>query len=218
MDLTSFTEVSLDFRVTLLTGMHIGSGFGRGKALDDLMVQMPHPETRKLLPCITGSTLKGAISERAPVLMSARGLSTEDYDALHARLFGTGKQPGMLTFRYAHLDDTIAEAARRLDDSARSALTHERTFVSLSRQRRVALAGRLFRIDIADADLVFTGSIRGQLPGDAASDLTWLAAAMRLVTHLGGHKSRGLGRCRIDIDASSPALVPWDAWLGVEAG
>lgn len=211
----SHTLVTLGLRISLLSGLHVGTGFGKGKLLDDLMVQGPHPEVDATLPYIPGSTLKGRLVERARLLGDALGLAQDEYAGVHARLFGNPDRAGSLTFSNAYVERAMAQDIAGIPRSM-AAARHDRSFVSLSRGRRVALDGRLFRIDVADAGLEFRARIHGALPdASAARDLTMLAAAITLVTHIGGHKGRGLGHCRIDIESAEPAILDWDAWLGV---
>jgi CRISPR/Cas system CSM-associated protein Csm3 (group 7 of RAMP superfamily) len=81
----------------------------------------------------------------------------------------------------------------------------------LSRLRGVALEQHLFTVEVVPPHLTFEGRIYGALPDEGRvvtvadrtlpRDLTLLVAACRALTHLGGRKSRGLGRCRLTIPA-----------------
>jgi CRISPR/Cas system CSM-associated protein Csm3 (group 7 of RAMP superfamily) len=84
----------------------------------------------------------------------------------------------------------------------------------LSRQRRVALDKRLFRIELTDHDLTFETRIQGTLPSaHARRDLALLLVALRDLTHLGGHKGRGLGRCQVTLDVVKldETAHPWQS-------
>ena len=85
-------------------------------------------------------------------------------------------------------------------------MSQRQTNVMLSRLRGVALERRLFTVESAPSHLAFTGRIHGHLGGDELAggyprSLCLLVAAMRACTHLGGRKSRGLGRCQLTISS-----------------
>jgi CRISPR/Cas system CSM-associated protein Csm3 (group 7 of RAMP superfamily) len=85
--------------------------------------------------------------------------------------------------------------------------TEHRTNVSISRRRGVAVEQRLFSSEVAARGLEFhakvSGDVEGVLPPldiggvRVPSEIVLLIAAARAVTHIGGSKSRGLGRCAI---------------------
>lgn len=83
-----------------------------------------------------------------------------------------------------------------------------RAGVSLSRRLGTAQPEKLFVIETAPANvedekLGFEGVIEGLLD---RSEIGWLLAALRSITHIGGNKARGLGRIRVDIER----LELWD--------
>ena len=88
-------------------------------------------------------------------------------------------------------------------------ITERRANVMLSRLRGVALERRLFSVEAAPLHVGFTGGIAGHLPDcgrlvtvggqSCPRDLALLVVACQALTHLGGRKSRGLGRCRLTI-------------------
>jgi len=83
-----------------------------------------------------------------------------------------------------------------------------RTGASIDRRLGTAEEQRLFAIEavppqVKDTALVFQGVIEGQL---SREDLGWLVASLRMVTHLGGGKARGLGRVQVEIEE----VQTWD--------
>lgn len=209
----NYVPVSLRLQVTLLSPMHIGSGFGAGKRLDDLMVVGPHPYAMRDLPYIPGSTLKGRLEDQLSLITAAIDVPVID---LHHRLFGSSRDGSTLAFDNAYVENQLAVSLNNTPVNRRVG-NHDRIFVSLHRKRRVARENHLARIDVTDAGMEFQVTIEGWLPESTHQyDMTALAAAARLVTHLGAHKGRGLGHCRIDIRGSRPQLLEWSEWLGVE--
>jgi CRISPR/Cas system CSM-associated protein Csm3 (group 7 of RAMP superfamily) len=191
----------LPLEIHLLSGLHIGTGLGLGQILDDRTVQGPHPMVEgAVLPYIPGSSLKGRLRFHARVIGTV--LFGAAAPTLETILFGDAEQPGGLRFGNAYLADL--PLARRLAETKLEGqqTRSERSFVSLSRQRRVARDERLFRIELSASDLIFATTLEGALPvEEAESALALLLAACAELTHLGGHKGRGLGHCRIETGA-----------------
>jgi CRISPR/Cas system CSM-associated protein Csm3 (group 7 of RAMP superfamily) len=198
--------LQLALEIELKSATHIGTGLGLGQLIDDRIVQGPHPEyPGAIVPYIPGSTLKGRLRhhlrELAPIF---------EQPGVEERLLGNAEQAAALRVSDAHLSDFALVA--RLDPEAAvdsKQANHSRrigtylvrgarSFVSLSRARRVARDERLFRIELAERGLRFRSDISGRLPSsESQRDLALLCAALRELQHLGGHKGRGLGHCRL---------------------
>jgi CRISPR/Cas system CSM-associated protein Csm3 (group 7 of RAMP superfamily) len=203
----TYVSVKVETTITLTTMLHIGTGLGLGQILDDTIVQGPHPHAGHItLPYIPGSSLKGRLRSHVRQLTAFLGWQPEQRSTAEAHLFGFDNRPGGLVFVDAHIQEFLAQSLRneKMPDSAalRALLVRsQRSFVSLSRQRRVALEQRLFRIEMAEPEIPFTFQATGRLPeSDSECDLGLLLAAMCDLTHLGGHKARGCGQCRVSID------------------
>ncbi len=205
--MTEARSLHLQLRVELHSAAHIGTGLGLGQILDDRMVQGPHPQyPNTILPYLPGSTLKGRLRYHL-----RRLAAIFDLPEVEDRLFGSPERLGDLRVADAHLSDTalvgqISEENKEKNEPRPSPLDGylvrgARSFVSLSRGRRVARDERLFRLELAETGLVFSSTIHGALSApEPKRDLALLLAATRDLTHLGGHKGRGLGRCEISID------------------
>lgn len=211
----SIVSARVEVVITLESALHIGTGLGMAQLLDDRIVQGPHADgTAFPVPYLPGASLKGRLRHHARQLSHALGWSTKDRSEAEAALFGFADRPGGLVYTDLHLDRQSAAELLRSDGAALLPLIGrgERSFVSLSRGRRVALSGRLFRLELAEKGLVFAGAIDGYLPAATRErDLGLLLAALRELTHLGGHKGRGLGKCQVEIAAVSldGALREW---------
>jgi CRISPR/Cas system CSM-associated protein Csm3 (group 7 of RAMP superfamily) len=200
----TYFPVQVEATITLTTMLHIGTGLGLGQILDDTIVQGPHPRAGHItLPYIPGSSLKGRLRSLVRQLTAFLGWTPEQRSMAEAHLFGFADRPGGLVFVDAHIEESLAQnlSNEKLSDSAALLVRSERSFVSLSRQRRVALEQRLFRIEMAEPELPFTFRATGRLPEvDSRRDLGLLLAALCDLTHLGGHKARGCGHCRVAIE------------------
>jgi len=198
--------IDLRLTVTLEGALHIGTGLGLAQILDDRIVQGPHPQVEGAeLPYIPGSSLKGRLRYHVRHLSALIGeYQTDAPGTSELRLFGSPIAAAGLIFADAYIAD-VPLARQLAGDRNNPALAplfarSARSFVALSSERRVALDQRLFRLELADRDLVFAADIRGWLDVRAAPyDLALLLAATRDMTHLGGHKGRGLGRCQVDV-------------------
>jgi CRISPR/Cas system CSM-associated protein Csm3 (group 7 of RAMP superfamily) len=197
--------LELHVRIVLQSAAHVGTGLGLGQLLDDRVVQGPHPQfPDALVPYLPGSTIKGRL--RYHLRQLAVIFERPDTEA---KLFGDLERPGDLRVTDAHLSDLgLVELLRTKSSTERSApldtylVRGARSFVQLSRKRRVARDERLFRIELTEAGLTFSGTIYGALHASKPrEDLALLCAAIHDLTHLGGYKGRGLGSCRMHIDS-----------------
>lgn len=202
--------LELNLQIVLQSAAHIGTGLGLGQLLDDRVVQGPHPEIpAAIVPYLPGSTIKGRLRYHLRQLAGMFALPDAD-----TRLFGSGERPGDLRVTDAHLNDLgLVELLRTKPSGSGASATTERSapldaylvrgarsFVQLSRTRRVARDERLFRIELTEAGLTFAGTISGVLrSSEPKRDLALLCAAVRDLTHLGGYKGRGLGLCQMSI-------------------
>lgn len=203
--MAQYEPVSVSLRITLETALHIGTGQGLGPMLDDRIVQGPHPKVPSAdVPLIPGSTLKGRLRHYTHQILPMTKWPSSTCNQIEVALFGSTFAPGLLVFNDAHLEPglvrTIYDKQRNNVDLAPYTILSARSFVSLSRQRRVALDGHLFRIELAERGLSFAADITGNLRDPARPALAVLLAAVCDMTYLGGHKSRGLGACTTTIE------------------
>jgi CRISPR/Cas system CSM-associated protein Csm3 (group 7 of RAMP superfamily) len=207
--------LSLTFAIALQSGLHIGTGYGMASLLDERIIRGPHAiaSSKASLPYIPGSSLKGRLRMHAAQLVPI--LCPKSGAALCRDLFGTAQESGRLFFGDAHLDATDRRAVdqgvenNRQEPIAGALLPYlaieERARVALSLSRRTALEDRLMRFEAASPGLMLSGEVSGWLPRDrAGAGLALLMLAARAVTHIGGHKGRGLG---------SVVIVPQDATI-----
>jgi len=64
----------------------------------------------------------------------------------------------------------------------------------ISRARDVSLEGHLFKTETCIPGIRFTGEIEGEM---MEAERQLVIEAISVITHIGGNKSRGMGRCQI---------------------
>lgn len=211
------SKLELEYRVGLLTPLHIGSGQGIAGIVDATLVRDAAD-----LPQIPGSSIKGKLRDACSSLArwqrlkpkacsSERPCPSTDPCPICA-MYGSTQRAGALWFGNAHLIAELKDYIATHDQDRRKRPFYEsqvRSNVQISRWRGIAQQQLLFTTEIASPELVFTGKITGWIDthgrtltlngAQQPADLGLLVAGLGLITHLGGRKSRGLGCCRFDI-------------------
>lgn len=216
--------VHLDFplRITLEGPLHIGTGYDRG------LIQRTIVRDIQGNVYIPGSSLKGKTRNSCEDLARSCDLvvcglprvgeapelaNHKPEQCLVCRVFGC---PGgniadgrALSWQDAHRAEGWSPVTRLHDTSHPWPIgqTTTRTQVQLSRARGTAAEDRLYTSEFAAHGLEFTGRISGWLnatpctvSGDAGyHEVNLLLAGLRLVEMLGGSRSRGAGRCQIQV-------------------
>lgn len=219
--------IELTYQIRFKTPVHVGTGYGFAGFLDGVVVR--DGQDHVYLP---GSTIKG--KTRAAARRLARGLGlglhlcpagtpcglARDAPCPVCRLFGSPQFPGQLHFDNVQLPETYRDLLDYLAEqdrlAARRATTQRRTNVMLSRRRRAARPDHLFTNELVRCDLLLSSRIVGEVIGregqgaaDLGGDLALLWGALRLVTHLGRARGRGLGRCAIEVESLQVAGEPF---------
>lgn len=220
-------QLRLSYTLVFESSVHCGSGLPR------LMIDRAVRRDADGYLFVPGSTVKGALRDRCEQLARLFGLTArsphdekaalDEYAApdLPSRLFGSRLRPGELCFddlSMRHEDKTFLRRSLSL-----SLQTAARTQVSLSRRTGTATPGLLFSSEFGLADLCFEGEIFGHISDlpidDQAHSPTYalllLLAGLMSLDRLGGNKSTGIGRCRIEIGALQVNHEPRDpvVWL-----
>ena len=197
-------KIDIRLRLELASALHIGTGYGLAGYLDARTFAGPDG-----YPLVPGSSLKGRLRFYTSQLLYS--LSPDDETPLET-LFGKENQEGCLFYGDLRLAQAWQGLASQPDGrtAPQGLVTQRRTNVMLSRLRGVALEHRLFTVEAAAPHLTFEGDIGGILPDrgrvlevggrSLPYDLALLVAACCTLTHLGGRKSRGLGRARLVIE------------------
>ncbi len=214
-------RIDLTYTVQMAGSLAIYSGFPRG-IVDRTVVRGLDG-----LPYIPASTIKGRVRDMAEKLARAQGIPTCDGPDPKTMCPGKQATPGQfclicrtfgapgyssrsgqtgLVWRDAHLLDSADSLPKENQDWLAHSLFYQRTQVQISRPRGVALAKHLFTSENTIENLVFQGRIRGWAEQDyiegtnIPDTLVFLCAALKLLNFIGGSKSRGLGRCTVEIE------------------
>jgi CRISPR/Cas system CSM-associated protein Csm3 (group 7 of RAMP superfamily) len=202
-------QIRLRYTLVFESSFHCGSGLSR------LLIDRAVRRDADGYLFVPGSTVKGALRDRCEQLARLFGLTArsphderaalDEYEApdLPTRLFGSRLRPGELCFDDLKMRSEDAESLRR----SLSLQTAERTQVSLSRRTGTAKPELLFSSEFGLAELRFEGEISGHVsdlpvddqPTSPTYALLLLLAGLMSLDRLGGNKSTGIGRCRIEI-------------------
>jgi len=211
------SHLQLDFRLRFRTAFHT-TGNRRTPEADKAVALRADGS-----PVIPATTLKGTLRSTAERLLRAfavpvcqgPGPSTMclgEGACVVCRVFGNPRRPSPLRFVDAVPQEPVSRDAR--------------SGVGISRQRRAALAQRLFFVETVEAPACeWRARCEGRFADEGAAReaaaLVWMAA--RCCPVLGGGGSRGLGwveswlvEARLDGDRVEPAALEWHwkRWLG----
>jgi CRISPR/Cas system CSM-associated protein Csm3 (group 7 of RAMP superfamily) len=211
------TLIELTYRIRLLTPLHIGTGTGFARMVDDTVVRAGAAKGEGVhLPCIPGSSVKGKTRSRCEAIGNMLGLDLCDKrkckrnPCVICRLFGSTYVSGNLYFSDALLIREWQAVGRPLTNDTGSepfALATVRTGNKSERATRTVEPDFLFSHEYAAKDLEYKGTIHGQIctreiegMGQPLPVEGWLlVVGLQAVDKIGGLRSRGLGRCRIEI-------------------
>ncbi len=214
-------ELIIHVRVTLDTSFNIGSGVS-----GDIFTNKPMLKDQGGLPFIPGSSLKGRVRQHCEQIAAALNLDpklcnaplaeamcqpgdgTRDTDGVCVvcRVFGSPWFAAPVAFSDLQLD-----APKYLLESREHARSSVRYGVGISRQRRVAEDQLLYTTEVFQPGNILTlaGAIRGQLE---ESDLQLLIAGLDSLFTLGSNKTRGMGWCRVELNAKQKAGAEWQTY------
>lgn len=213
------TRVEIAYRIELLTPLHIGTGMGFARMVDDMVVRAgPARGAGARLPCVPGSSVKGKARSRCEALARAMNLGPcgevkcKNNPCVICRLFGSPFVAGTLHFSDALVPEEMSAFARTAGvDEGKTfdpfSLSTVRAGNKLERATRTVQPEFLFSIEHASEHLHLEGAVSGQIGGDQTSGsdagallaVYLLIAGLQSVDKIGGLRSRGLGRCRITI-------------------
>lgn len=211
-------DLRIDLIVCTQSGLAISGGREVLPGVDRGIVRGERREAH-LIP---GSSLRGRTRAALEALAAAAGLvvcgapragemcmPVADEFCVACRLFGSPWRRSPLSFSDLWSQPT-GQVAR----------AEVRPGVGLDRYTGTAAEDRLYWMEAVPHGWVFSGTIRGDL---AEEEIPWLLAALGHVRHLGGGKSRGLGKVEIRVDAlrvggevADPAS--WRARLALAGG
>jgi CRISPR-associated protein Csx10 len=192
--------------ITFYSEWFVGSGFGDGHVADSILTR----DSQGLL-FIPGRAIKGALREGARRLALVRA----DLAKIEAIIFGTHcqpeksgnpaksfNQPGFIRVGNGRLPREIEELLLTENPEDRRKFINDLTILKTQtalNEKGVAKTGSLRVIEVGIPGLVFSAEISLIAPKEIED--TWLklylAAVCAMVKSLGGHRARGLGKCRV---------------------
>ena len=228
--------LNIPLNITVKGPLHIGTGYDRGLvqrtvARERVVIAKRPGSFRDAIAhhtYIPGSSLKGKVRNACEDLVRHAGLEScgaplpnlmcgrdrESY-CLVCRIFGSpgGNVPDgrELVWQDAHLSDASRRATSV--DGRPLLQTMQRTQVQLSRSRGMAAEDRLYTSEFTTPGLNFAGRVSGWVEATRSSvecgfyESNLLLAGLRMVEMLGGGRSRGAGRCRIELPTEVTLLV-----------
>lgn len=208
-------KVDLIYHIDLHTGIHIGSGLGFAKMVDETICRAGSAKgDGAKLPYVPGSSVKGKVKSRCESLANRLNIRVckdrkcKQNLCVICRLFGSPFTPGGLRFSDAILvKDWENIADHRIQDPFELSII--RTGNKLERATRTTEQDFLFSYEQTADGLRFEGAITGEvniLPQDAklysqlSMEIWLLIVGLQLVDKIGGGRSHGLGRCSINVD------------------
>ncbi len=196
---------------TLRSNLHIGSGFSLARLIDKTTVKNGNG-----IVYIPASTIKGklrSVSKKIALTIDEFGVVCHGKDSLEVckteldkaciicRLFGSVYNEGKLIFTDASLltDDEMKIKYFKKMDPFTHFQSEYQSGNRLYRTLRTSSAKHLYVSESCLEGLVFEGKmyLKRDMTEDEKKLLKW---SIKSLTHIGGHKGRGLGRVTINIE------------------
>ena len=177
----------LKVKIQLLSDYHLGTGTGRGRTVDAVIVKGPSG-----LPYLLGSSIKGLARHHAESTLVPTLFSTSHDVGLIDGVFGAqGSEPGTFYFDDFHLaPSTVSDRPIVVGRNARD------------RQSGITANKALFFQEVGAA-ATFESIVEGaSLPDDASGVRAMLLVvmALRKIESLGASRRRGRGRCKVTVE------------------
>ena len=205
------TKIELEVFITPLSQFHIGTGFGMGRFIDKATIK------NKLGAIyIPGSTIKGKAKYFGRQLAKCLGIECCAQDqpckgnaCIMCRSFGSPLHQGKFFFSDATLPDDIMNYITS-ESEANTAiplrfLLNTRTGTKIDRRLGTVEEHHLFTTETGMGGISLTAQIYGigndfifSGEGELPLELAFLLNSFKLISHLGGGKSQGFGRVKIE--------------------
>jgi CRISPR/Cas system CSM-associated protein Csm3 (group 7 of RAMP superfamily) len=171
--------MTLHYEVKFLDYWHLSAGLSAGAKLDSTVVK-----DKEGLPYLSGKTLKGLVREMAIFL---------DKPEFVESCFGTeGNKGGDVYFSNATLTNEIADAIK--ENSLQERLYDILASTKINQKTGVAQTNSLREIEVV-VPLTLVGTVE-DIDDNYAEDMS---KALQMVKRMGLNRTRGLGRCEIQI-------------------
>lgn len=203
-------QINITLRIKFESAFIIGSGFGAAGIVDLKTVKDANG-----VIYLPASSLKGKIraefrkvmySLNEPICNLPGQILCKSADINKAcvicRIFGSEFYEGNVVFDDAIMDQDIYDVFEKTESNRvfpqfQAAI---RTGIRVDRKRKVVSDEALFMLETANPCAAFTAHIHGtSMLKDDEYEL--FCQVIESITHLGGNKSRGLGKCTLEIDS-----------------
>lgn len=206
-------SIDLKLQITFTSPFIVGSGFGSAGVVDRRSIKDVGG-----IAYIPATSIKGKVKAELQKVMASlkyalcgpalgSGICKEDdlkNACLICRLFGSEFYEGSLIFADAKMDENIYSLLKRIEESKVIPVIQSsiRAGIKIDRRWRSAEAEALFTHEAVHPLSRYTSRIFGS---------AWLSdeeyglfkSAIECITHLGGRKAGGLGRCKAEVNEVS---------------
>jgi CRISPR/Cas system CSM-associated protein Csm3 (group 7 of RAMP superfamily) len=211
VDMMKKKGINLELTIRFSSPFIIGSGFGIAGLID--LTTVKDTDNIVYLPA---SSLKGKVRSEFKKNMEAMGIPVcnstingrtdickagDIKDAcVICRVFGSVFHPGCLIFEDAVMDDeTMANLREIVKNRMIPAFQSSvRTGIRINRWLKTAEEGALFTFETVNSSFVFKSSIKGRCY-ISDNEYSYFTETIRMITHLGGNKAGGMGRCEVEV-------------------
>lgn len=205
-------NINLKLTITFSSPFMVGSGFGIAGLVDSSTVK--DSDGIVYLPA---SSIKGKIKSEfkknieslftgsvCNSIMSGRTNVCQDKDIKNAcvvcRIFGSEFYEGSLIFEDAVMDADTREILYKIENNKIIPVFQSsiRSGTKINRFLKTTEEGALFSLEGVNPAIVLTSNINGSCYM-SEDEYNYFKGTIKTITHLGGNKARGNGRCNIDI-------------------
>ncbi len=190
--------MNVQLTIEFLSYWHVGSGLGQGAFADSLVLK-----DRDNIPWLPGKTVKGLFRESFATMCDAQQIDSQRLFEVFGAPSGKNDEnvePGFLAFSDANIQPEFREWLLQKENITNRECLYN-TIASTSIDKNgIAIDKTLRTIEVC-APLVLQGRIA--LMDKKQNDLEVikeLQNAASLIRHLGSHRHRGLGRCRVTVE------------------
>lgn len=206
-------NLEINFEIITQSAFFIGSGLGIAGIVDRGCLK-----DNKGFIYIPGSSIKGKVRYYTKRLVQQPYFKTTlpicetltnpeickfEPPCVICRLFGSRYTEGALNFLDAKLNKEFQSIIKKNNPLDIKYQTSLRSNNKINRYTRTTEEGHLFTTETGEYGFIFNGKITGNLGGIVIEkvpiELAVLLAGIRLVDSIGGQKSRGLGKCNVNI-------------------
>ncbi|MCM8804077.1 MAG: RAMP superfamily CRISPR-associated protein [Candidatus Omnitrophica bacterium] len=204
------SKIVIEYSILFSSDYHIGTGLGISGIIDDILYR--DSKGRLVIP---GSTMKGIIRDACEdiadilgikhcqgKLIKGKGLCF-DKPCILCLIFGSPFTPSHFKFEDARRRDEFYKIMGILNKEIRyqEFLSRVEFHNSINEETGTAKEGFLYSYELGKKSEKFIGYIKEIIPIKNKDEaLSLIIAGLRFISHIGGKRRRGKGRCEIKIE------------------